>query len=172
MNKIIIKIFVSVILFFCSGCGEKTEKEITRTINDFYKNYKGNFREANDTLISNDLKSIIKKTIDFEKQSAIEIKKSQYPTDKPQLIEGEVFVGLYEGYTGFKIKEIKKTKNKVRITVILEFINSNYDKKWNDEIVLINENGWKIDDVIYLTESKHNKSLKTLLEKFIKLPLY
>lgn len=166
-------IFLFILICFStainSACSNQTQKEINESVDSFYKSYKGNFREADSRYLSEDLAATIRKVIDFEKKSTAFTKNSNHPTDKPQLMEGDLFVSLYEGYTNFNIKEIKQYDNKA--SVIIEFVNSNYQISWTDEVVLIKENNWKIDDVNYLLPSKKNLSLKLLMEQFIKLPL-
>lgn len=169
MRYILISFLIFNLTIFNFSCNNKTEKQIQDTADYFYKHYKGNFREADSSKISKDLQNKIKKTIAFEKQSAQFIKNSDHPTDKPLLLEGDLFVSLYEGYTGFNIKEIKQNGNKA--TAMIEFVNSNYQIKWTDEVVLVDEGEWKIDDVNYLSPSKKNLSLKLIIEEFINIPL-
>ena len=44
------------------------------------------------------------------------------------------------------------------------FTNHYYNEKWTDSVVLVNENGWKIDNVYF---NKPALSTKHLLESFI-----
>jgi len=167
MRHIIIKIFFFCFLVSSLGCSTNKEKSIKDTVAGFYKNYDRNFRNADTSILSKELQLKIKSATDFEKQSSADIKKSDTPTDKPNLLEGELFAGLYEGYTEFNIKEVIEKKESA--IVVMEFINTHYDIKWNDDVVLVQENGWKIDNINYHYTSGANKNLKQVLNDFLSL---
>ncbi|MFN5225414.1 MAG: hypothetical protein ACK54Y_09795 [Bacteroidota bacterium] len=117
-------------------------------------------------VLSTALHQLIIQSKETEKQSREQIRKSKYPTDKPLLIEGEVFTSLYEGYTGFKSRE-EGYFSKKGGKLTYDFENSNYHQKWTDTILLILENKtWKLDNVVYGKKTQH-KSLKETLENFI-----
>jgi hypothetical protein len=144
------------------------EKELVRnTISEFYNNYNGNFRKADTAYLSHNLKMAINKAIATETASALEVKASSYPSDKPKILEGEIFTGLYEGFTAFSVKEIIMLNDTLASSEI-QFANNYYNEKWTDSIVLINENGWKIDNV-YFTKLKHKPALSAaqLLDSFV-----
>ena len=63
------------------------------------------------------------------------------------MIEGDVFSSLYEGQDAVKIGDIKIEGNKA--TAEVEFTNTEYKLTWKDVVILVQENGWKIDDVLY-----------------------
>ncbi|WP_449397996.1 hypothetical protein [Chryseobacterium wanjuense] len=98
--------------------------------------------------------------------------KKEHPGDKPQIFEGSVFTGLYEGYTTYKINSVKVIdgSNPAKAEVSVEFENSNQNPKvvWTDNISLVNSgNGWKIDNINFdkkINDSDLKKSLKAFME--------
>ncbi len=158
-------IVFGLLLLTIYSCSDHSKQEITSEINSFYQNYKGDFRSVDKKLMSNDLADLIAKSISKEELEAEKVKESEYPTDKPLMIEGDVFSSLYEGQDAYKIGEIKVEENKA--TAFIEFSNSIYKEHWKDELVLVNENGWKIDDVIYSGHKIEAESAKEGLKNFI-----
>ena len=90
---------------------------------------------------------------------------SKAPTDKPLLIEGEIFASLYEGYTGFKVLATEVVKDTALLSV--EFTNQSYQQVWTDKVRLIAVAGsWKLDNVFYGKESSQ-PDLQQLLRAFV-----
>ncbi len=145
----------------------ENHEAVKNTITNFFNNYNGNYRLADTTYLSYKLNHAISKAIAEEKKSVLEVKASRYPSDKPKILEGEVFSGLYEGFTAFSVKEVTMLNDTMASSEIL-FANHYYNEKWTDSIVLINENGWKIDNV-YFNRLKHKPILNSvqLLDSFI-----
>jgi hypothetical protein len=125
------------------------DKEIVKnTVSEFYNNYNGNFRQADTAYLTQNLKTAIINAIATEKESALEVKASSYPSDKPKILEGEILTGLYESFTAFSITDIT-IHNDTLASSEIQFNNHYYSIKWADSVVLVNENGWKIADIFF-----------------------
>ncbi len=146
------------------ACTNNTdETEVRKTIATIYSKPDPYHNQALDTAVfSIALDSLVKAAKEVEKMDRERVLKSEYPTDKPKLIEGEIFAGLYEGYTSFTVEhvEIKESQAKA----VLAFENKNYKTQWKDTLVLAREKGWKLNDVRY----GKGGSLNALLGQFIK----
>jgi hypothetical protein len=46
------------------------------------------------------------------------------------------------------------------------FTNAHYNVGWNDEVLLVDENGWKIDDVLYTGKKSGLLGLREVLGNF------
>lgn len=160
------------ILFLCSGlllllssCANDPKKDIKKVVTTFFKEYKGDFRAADKALISTGLAGLIDKAAAKELQEAENMKKSAFPTDKPLMIEGDIFTSLYEGQNAFTVGKITIEGSKA--TVIMDFKNTLYKISWKDTVILVQEeNGWKIDDVYY-KEHESSGSTKKQLQQLI-----
>ena len=146
------------------ACTNNTdETEVRKTIATIYSKPDPYHNQALDTAVfSIALDSLVKAAKEVEKMDRERVLKSEYPTDKPKLIEGEIFAGLYEGYTSFTVEhvEIKESQAKA----VLAFENKNYKTQWKDTLVLSREKGWKLNDVCY----GKGGSFYALLGQFIK----
>ncbi len=133
-------------------------------VREFFSGYDGNFRAADSKGFSRGLVTALQSAVEGEKQSAARVKASDFPNDKPQILEGEIFSGLYEGFTGFETGPENVTDGQAVVEV--RFRNDHYGVDWTDEIVLIDENGWKIDDVRYTGKKAGLLSLREVLQDF------
>ena len=130
----------------------------------FFQGYRGDFRQADQAFLSRALAAALQSAAEGEKESAARIKASEFPTDKPLLLEGEIFTGLYEGFTSFEIgpEGVKDSQTVVEI----RFRNEPYNVTWTDEVVLVDEDGWKIDDVRYSGKKAGLLGLRDVLQDF------
>lgn len=151
-------------LFSIFSCSDPVKNEISTSINNFFKSPK-DFRSIDKNMMTKELGELIQKAVDRELLEVEKIKKSEFPTDKPLCIEGDVFSSLYEGQDSLKILGIKIKNNKA--TATLELTNTQYKETWKDEVLLKNENGWKIDNVIFKGIEPTSKSTKDILLSFI-----
>jgi len=162
-TKILLSSLIVATLFF--SCSNSKNNEVTKVVNSFYKYYKGRYVGADKGLLSASLSALIDKALAKEAESAEKIKVSK-STDKPDMIEGDIFTSLNEGYTSYKIGEVKREGDKA--TVSVEFTNKNYNNTtWKDDVVLIKENkAWKIDNVNYKGDTGAGKNIKDVLSQF------
>jgi hypothetical protein len=68
----------------------------------------------------------------------------------PPLIEGDIFSSLFEGPTAWKVGVCSGDAKTARCSVAL--IRQDPGQKptnWTDTLVLSNQGGWKVDDVVY-----------------------
>jgi hypothetical protein len=72
-------------------------------VRSFYNSYEGDFRKAETARMSQSLAAEVEKAKANEVESAAQTKAGPNPTDKPNILEGEIFAGLYEGYTSYKM---------------------------------------------------------------------
>lgn len=146
MKRLLFANFVLTLLMLFS-CVITTKSDVTMVVDTFFKIHTNDFRKIDDHLLSKDLNALIQKAKVKEGTESLKIKNSANPTDKPNIIEGDIFTSLYEGQTSFKILEIDIVKNSA--SVFVEFSNSNYKETWKDEVILVKEDKWKIDNVIH-----------------------
>jgi hypothetical protein len=153
MNRFIFILLSSIILF--SGC-KNAEQEVNDSIVHFYKNHPTHYWEVDKKLLSQELNSLLEKT-------AI-------------LLEYAIFASRLEGELGFAVNKISINGNQAR--VVMDFtstwVATNDVDKWSDEVILINEDGWKVDDVIYSKDDWNTANsldtLKHVLLDFINTP--
>lgn len=162
--RISISLLLAFILFAFTNCSNKNEAKIIKTINAFYKN-PNDFRNMDRKLVTKELGSLMNKAAGREIVEVEKVKNSNSPTDKPLCIEGDVFSSLYEGQDSLSIIDIKIEKTVATATV--EFTNTQFKTTWKDEVVLQNENGWKIDNVMFKGPDVNSKSTKDILTAFI-----
>jgi len=162
----LVAIIASLLVIGLVSCARNLKTEIEPIINKVYARNNSFSTDNLDTLIlSKNTYKLIDKTNQITLIDIDRIKKSEYPTDKPLVLEGDLFSSLYEGHTSFTITSVKEENNKANVT--LQFYNKDFKERWNDNLVLVNEHGWKIEDVIYHHPSASNTSLKKVLEDFI-----
>ena len=151
------------LLLFFSSCNNHAEKEIASTIYSVY--HKPNVYSelgADTTLLSKQLSGLIASAKKVEVLDLQRVRNSEYPTDKPLLIEGEIFTSVYEGFTSLNVNEVQVDNCTARAVVV--FINKGYKLNWCDTLLLTNENGWKLNDVRYKNNSG---SLQKTLTEFV-----
>jgi hypothetical protein len=115
-------------------------------------------------LLSEALASAVQSAVDGEKESVVRVKASEFPNDKPLILEGEIFAGLYEGFTGHEIAGESISDGQAVVQV--RFRNDHYNVSWTDEVVLVDEDGWKLDNVRYTQKLAGLLSLRDVLLEF------
>ena len=91
---------IFILLLSLLSCKEDHRKEIEKTITDIYGEKQSIYQNTHlDTKYSRKLEELVKKSRETEKLDKEKIEKSNNPTDKPRLIEGEIFTSLEEGYS-------------------------------------------------------------------------
>lgn len=152
-----------------------TDQEITQRINQFYTTYGTSGADLynqsiDEALFSPELKKVIQDAVDASKADMERIKKSEYPDDKPMLLEGSVFTSQYEGFTSHRIKKIHTadpSDKSVKVDVELENAAFSPKTAWTDQVRLVKTDGtWKVDN-IYFGDNPDIKDLKTSLRNFV-----
>lgn len=149
------------------GCGRGPASpgaDPGEVVGAFLADYRGDFRRADPALLSAALSTALRDAATAEKQSAARIKASAFPSDKPLLLEGEIFSGLYEGFTDFEVGAGRTVDGRAEVEV--RFRNRPYEVAWTDEFHLVEENGWKIDDVRYADKKAGLLGLREVLQDF------
>lgn len=171
MNSVLRMLAGSGVALLLLGCQRpapaepsSTPPSATSMVRDFFADYRGNFREANPAFLSQGLRAALQSVVDGEKESAARVKASAFPHDKPQILEGEIFAGLYEGFTACEVQG--ESVEEGRAIVEVRFRNEPYHVAWTDRVVLVDENGWKIDDVRYSDKKAGLLSLREVLHDF------
>jgi hypothetical protein len=151
----------------CTNSIKNQKKDIEKTIKTLYSK-ELNYRTVDTSLISPTLISLFEKGKQKEMASAESIRNSDHPTDKPDIIEGDIFSSLYEGVTDVKIKDIVIADNQARVLVI--FSNNHYKLTWEEELLMIKTTSWKLDNVIYNPKNYSGgaKDLQELMKNHIK----
>jgi hypothetical protein len=157
---IILGLFISILL---SGCSED-KKNIENTIKIFYKNYNNDFRE-----IENDLLTIQLQDYLIQVKNKENLEKSIWGLQKtsklkPNIIKEDLFLTSNSKSDSLFISNID-IKND---TAIIPITHYNHSKKikWNDTVEMINENGWKINNVYF--DNNINKSTHKIIIDYLK----
>lgn len=167
MNRLAVLSLLLATVALISGCS-RSGSDPAEVVTDFYQGYRGDYRQADAPLLSDALSREVAAAKAHEKKSAAQMKASATPTDKPDILEGDVFCGLYEGYTGFEIAGVRTEPDKSIVSV--GFTNSAYHTNWVDEVVLVNQGGWKVDDVLYGVRQTPGFGLREVLRNFTNPP--
>jgi hypothetical protein len=149
-----------VFLLMLSACKSANQEAIQKQLDGFFgKTMMHN--EVDQSALSTELSSLLQQALEAEKNDAEATKKGPFPTDKPLLIEGDIFSSLYEGRTSAKVQSITIDEQKAKAVLALE--NKPYNTQWTDTVLLVNENKvWKIDDVVYGQANKQGSTRKVL----------
>ena len=80
--------------------------------------------------------------------------KAKYPTDKPPMIDGDIFSSLFEGATSGTVDTVEETGDTAAVRVKYVYSDPSTGKviqQWPDRFLLVRAGGsWLIDDVEYL----------------------
>ncbi len=81
--------------------------------------------------------------------------REKYPTDKPPLIDGDLFSSLFEGANRAEVSETLEQGDSAAVLVRYEYRDPRDGKlieDWPDRFLLVREadGGWRIDDIEYL----------------------
>lgn len=156
----ILGLFIS---FLLSGCKED-KKNIENTIIKFYKNYNNNFREIENDLLTIQLQDYliqVKNKENLEKSIWGSQKKSKL---KPSNIKDDLFLTSNIKSDSLFISDID-IKNDTAIIPITHY-NHLKNIKWSNTIEMINENGWKINNVYF--KNNINKSTHKIIIDYLK----
>jgi len=146
---------------------EQEVKNSFKKFNQFYQTHKY-YRKIPRNILSKHLLFYIDLAQKKENQSAENVKWSDSPTDKPDIIEGDVFSSLYEGFNEYKILSCTIKNNTARLK--LELKNTRFKPiiVWNDDCILIKENGiWKVDNFIFRKKGASFKDTHNIFKSFM-----
>lgn len=126
-------------------------KDIKQTVMDFFDSSprSGRFYEAKTSLLSRELASLVQKAKAEEEWSSECVRNSKYPTDKPKIIEGDIYTRSWERHTRMDVSHISSDANSGQVYV--KFYSDDYTPviPWFGFVSLIREHGqWKIDDIL------------------------
>ena len=138
-------------------------------VSSFYNSYEGDFRQAETARLSKTLASEVERAKANEVESAARTKAGANPGDKPNILEGEIFAGLSEGYTSYKMGPARVLGD--RASVAVTFRNKGYKTHWTDDVKLVNDNGWKIDNVLFTGGWTGQTSTRDVLRQFNAQPV-
>jgi hypothetical protein len=120
-------------------------------------------QEVDTALFSADVVQRIQEVRQTTAEDRERISKSEYPTDKPLLLEGAVFSSLYDGFTSYSIAEVEVGEKTARVVVDFEY-GSTPPERWKDTVLLVMEDGWKVDNVRFDPKYGGAKDLKSKLK--------
>jgi len=166
MKLLKLSLFLIAISLMMGACSQKPAESPADVVQKIFSAPNPFRNEKLDSaLFSKDLYLLITQSKQTEQKSRETIRMSKAPTDKPLLIEGEVFASLYEGYTGFKVLTAEVIKDTALLSI--EFTNQSYQQVWTDKVRLIAVGGsWKLDNVIY-SKASSQPDLQQLLRAFV-----
>jgi hypothetical protein len=157
---------LSIVLIFLGllGCQihQSAESEITSKTHALYKNQRTFYEIAlDDNLFSAALIQKMKNLRSLTEIDLARIKSSEFPTDKPFLIEGSIFTSISDGYSKYTIKEIVIRGDEAKVNVDFEY-NSTPKEIWSDQVIFKNAGGWKIHNVLFSKSVGANNLLDRL----------
>lgn len=159
---------LSAILLF-SGCNQQNEKEeVEKAMTTFFSAYKkDSYREIDRRLFSDKLATLLDQATEREKEEVQIVLDSDYPTDKPFMLDFDIFTSMVEGVDSIRVLQISIIADTARVNV--SFANTLYNNtiEWNDQLILIKEKDWKLENVLYGEENMEFKSLQDLLVNYI-----
>ncbi len=158
------RIFFFLFIFLMINACKSSSPE--KTVENFYTKHLQtyDFRKADSALLSFEINQLIKEVVKRENLSAEELK-SINSTDKPDMIEGDLFTSSYEGAKSFKIISSELYDSIALVKVEFTYI----DNKWIDEVSLsFVDNRWLLSDVKY-GQSYLQGTLKNSLMAFNQL---
>lgn len=173
MKKAICIFFLLVTV--ASGCvpsgnraGASAEQDVRNAVLAYFDRYKGrDFREIDRGCFSAELSMLLQQTMEREKREIEKTAKSAYPTDKPFIMEGDVFSSLYEGADAMRIRSIHILSGTAAAEVAFSHTERGHTTEWSDYLILVNEDGWKVDNVIFTSRYTSMKSTKDALREYI-----
>ncbi|MBU3677181.1 MAG: DUF3828 domain-containing protein [Chitinophagaceae bacterium] len=146
------------------ACQNENNQVVKETTESFFSTTRMH-NEIDQQALSTDLAALLQQAIEAETNDAALTKAGPFPTDKPMLIEGDIFSSLYEGRTSAKVKSIRYKDNNALVVMDLE--NKPYNTKWSDTAVLTKEgNTWKIDNVLF-GQNNNMGNTKAVLNNFL-----
>jgi hypothetical protein len=146
--------------FLLNSCNQLKPDDV---VSSFYQSqiHSYDYRNADTSLLYKELRVKISEA-KIKETKSVKYLKEINSTDKPDLIEGDIFTSNYEGTKSFKILSCELNENTANVKVEFTY----QDLKWVDEIVVNQVNNkWLIADVIY-GQSYLQGSLLKSLEKF------
>lgn len=150
-------------LLALSGCGQQPSSAVEDAVLAFYA-ARPTHRDVARGLLSQGLAVQLAAAVAAEDRDRARVKASEFPDEKPMLIEGDIFTSLYEGQNRARVGQVEFDGRRALATVAFE--NTAYDLAWTDRVVLVDENGWKIDNVLYGREGAAQPDLRAALAAF------
>jgi hypothetical protein len=113
------------------------------------------------SLLTETLSRMVQQALETETRDRERVLRSDHPADKPMLLEGELFAGLYEGYTEFRVQET--VINGEMALMAVRFSNENYNIHWTDTLDLRRSTSWKLHDVRYANGGTLQQTLRAFI---------
>jgi len=153
----------TLVLLALSGCAPQPTSAVEDAVHAFYA-ARPTHRDVARGLLSQGLAVQLAAAIAAEDHDRARVKASAFPDEKPMLIEGDIFTSLYEGQTRARVEQVELNDGRALARVAFE--NTAYDIAWTDRVALVDENGWKIDNVIYGRKGAAQPDLRAALAAF------
>lgn len=156
---------VGLLMLFIS-CANKDADDITYTLRTFYKSYRIGAEYRDSTLLSVELVQLLEQAFDKEGEEIKKILNGSSPTDKPLMIEADIFTSMYEGADSLDVKNVSINNHTATATV--QFFNKSYQQQWIDTVMLVYEQQkWKIDNVKLHPSPSEYSSTKDILIDYL-----
>jgi len=120
---------------------------------------------ADTSLFSKTLSHMLQRAIEVENLDRERMPLSESPTDKPLILEGEIFAGLHEGYTSYQTVHTNVKEDVTLVTV--RFSNAHYGISWTDTLELSLTKDWKLHDVRYGKGGTLQQTLQEFISAFV-----
>lgn len=166
---LILYVFIVTGVFLFTGCGQQKDKvEVEEAVMTFFSAYKKNsYRGIDRQLFSDKLEDLLNRATAREEKEVELVLNSDYPTDKPYMMDFDVFTSMVEGAHTLQILQTTIKADTAQVKVL--FTNTAYDStvEWNDQLIFIKKTGWVLDNVIYGAGNMEFKTLQELLMDYI-----
>ncbi|MCB0279874.1 MAG: hypothetical protein KDD94_10245 [Calditrichaeota bacterium] len=158
------RIGIHLLFIIFLSCSRQDVNEITSLLDQFYATYKFDSKSININSLSDDFATLVSTALKRETEEVNKVKTSNYPDEKPLILEGSLFTSLYEGYDKFQIDSVGIDMKQAIVRI--HFFNQELARDWYDSIILTKENSWKIDNVQF-GQRPGIKDTKELFKRYI-----
>jgi hypothetical protein len=152
-----------ILLMSCQKKYENDKQEIEKVLNKLYSVHEGINETSRDSLFSKALLKKIETLREIFRKDSERIANSDEPLNKAINLEGALYSSVSDGFTKYTIKNVEINDKTAEAIIDFEF-NTIPITKWTDKIQLINENGWKVDNVKYDTALNSRDDLNDKLD--------
>lgn len=166
MKKLFFCLSILFIFSSCSRNSTSAETEISSKINTLYAGTESSSKD----LFSTDLQNLLDEAHKVADADAERVKKSSHPTDKPAMVESFIFTGIPDATTQ-KVKKITVKDNTAEASVEMKTNEEKIEGKTypatvaESTIKLINDKGWKIDNIIFTEQPTLQDQLKDFISE-------
>lgn len=150
-----------------TGCSQD-KKEVNKAVTTFFSAYqKDDYRKIDRQLFSDQLANRLNWATEKEEKEIQIVLNSNYPSDKPFILDFDIFTSMTEGADSIQILQTTIKTDTAWVDVLFANTLHNHTVSWKDKLVFIKRTNWKLENIIYGETGSEFKSLQDLLEDYI-----